>query len=43
MDDVQKNFLDLINNIAAKEDFYLQQLRMSDFRLHFFAKISEFA
>ena len=30
-DDVQVNILDLINNTAAKEDYYLQQLRISDF------------
>ena len=45
-DDVQENFLDLINNTAAKEDFHLQQLRISDFwakMLPIFPKISEFA
>ena len=44
-DNVQKNFLDLFNNTAAKEDFYLQQLRISDFwakMLPIFPKISEF-
>ena len=45
-EDVQENFLDLINNTAAKEDFHLQQLRISDFwakMLLIFPKISEFA
>ena len=44
-DDVQENFLDLINNTAAKEDLHLQQLRISDFwakMLPIFPKISEF-
>ena len=44
--DIQENFLDLINNTAAKEDFHLQQLRISDFwakKLPIFPKISEFA